>query len=162
QEPCPINANALLGNAEPTTGPAPPLYRGEDSSVQASDIEDCPFDFIGKYRIVEKLGEGGQADVFRAVHPVLRGRDVVIKLAKQRLPEAHQQQLLHEGQALARMEDAGVTRVYDVDVYENRPFLVMEHIAGRCLRDQLKEQRPSPRAAAALVAQLARTLAKVH
>jgi serine/threonine protein kinase len=117
---------------------------------------------IGRYRVVQRLGQGGQAEVFRAVHRHLPGRDVVIKWARASLPEAAQRQLLAEGTVLARLEDPGLVRVYDVDTHEGRPFVVMEYVPGRNLQQQLKQGLPAPRAAADLVAQIAHTLDQVH
>ena len=108
-----------------------------------------------------KLGQGGQAEVFRAVDSVLR-RDVVIKWSKRTLPAPFHQELLREGQTLARLEERGLVRVYDADMQDGKPFLVMEYIPGRTLSDWLREHRPKPRDAAALTAQLARTLATVR
>ncbi len=131
-------------------------------SAKDGDTAALPGWRIGKYRVVERLGRGGQAEVFRAVHPNLPGRDVVIKWANKHLSPALQQQLLEEGRALAHLEDAGLARVYDVDEHKGRPFIVMEFVRGRTLQQQLAEGRPSPRQAAALAAQLARTLERVH
>jgi predicted Ser/Thr protein kinase len=117
--------------------------------------------FIGKYRLVERLGSGGQGDVFRAIHPTL-GRDVVIKLARESLPEFARQKLLDEGKVLARLDDPGLVRVYDVDLHEGRTFVVFEYVAGRSLAERLKQERPSFREAAALVAEIAGTLARLH
>jgi hypothetical protein len=111
--------------------------------------------WIGKYQVIERLGGGGQADVFRAKHPKLPGHDVVIKWAKESLPAPIQQMLITEGGILARLEDPGLVRIYDVDVHEGRPFIVMEYVAGRTLQQQIKEGLPRPREAAALVARLA-------
>jgi serine/threonine protein kinase len=117
---------------------------------------------IGRYRIIEHLGSGGQADVFRAAHPTLPGRDVVIKWLRRSLPKPEGARLVQEGRVLASLDDPGVVRVYDVDEHAGRTFIVLEHIAGRSLQDYL-QQRPLPtRQAAALVADLARTLARVH
>jgi predicted Ser/Thr protein kinase len=117
--------------------------------------------FIGKYRVVEKLGSGGQAEVYRAVHPTL-GRDVAIKLARENLSEAARRLLISEGQVLARLEDPGVVRVYDVDLYEGRPFVAFEYVRGRSLAERLKQERLSFRESAALVAELASTLSRLH
>jgi hypothetical protein len=119
-------------------------------------------DYIGKYRVIERLGSGGQADVFRALHPLLPGRDVVIKWFRKSLSEQGQAHVLEEGRALAGLDDPGIVRIYDVDVCQCRPFMVLEHIAGCTLADQLRQGRPTPRTAAALAAELARTLARVH
>jgi serine/threonine protein kinase len=119
-------------------------------------------EWIGKYRVVERLGQGGQAEVFRALHPQLPGRDVVIKWPCQPLSQAAQQLLLAEGRILARLDDPGLVRIYDVDMHEGRPFVVMEYVAGRTLQQQIRDGLPAPRKAATLTAQLAHTLAHVH
>jgi serine/threonine-protein kinase len=119
-------------------------------------------DAIGKYQVIERLGSGGQADVFRALHPHLPGRDVVIKWFRHGLAERGQSQLLQEGQVLAHLDDAGIVRIYDVDICQGRPYMVLEHIAGLTLRDHLNQGQASSRQSAALVAELAGTLARVH
>jgi hypothetical protein len=63
---------------------------------------------------------------------------------------------------LARLDDPGVVRVYDVDVHEGRPFVVFAYVAGQSLAEHLRYKRPSFRAAAALTADLAATLERVH
>jgi serine/threonine protein kinase len=119
-------------------------------------------DSIGKYQVIEGLGRGGQADVFRAVHPHLPGRDVVIKWFHQSLTDQGQTDLFEEGRVLASLDDPGIARIYDVDVHQSRPFMVLEHIAGCTLRDLLQQRQFSAREAAGLVAELARTLSRVH
>lgn len=119
-------------------------------------------EFIGKYRVVEWLGGGGQGDIFRAVHPSLPGRDLVIKWASQALPAAHREKLVDEGQVLAKLDDPGLVRIYDVDTHAGRPFVVMEYVPGLSLHAQLKQGPHSPRRAAALAAEVAGILARVH
>jgi tRNA A-37 threonylcarbamoyl transferase component Bud32 len=136
-----------------------PLPAGGQPSGGAGNDQPAS---IGKYRVIEYLGKGGQAKVYRAVHPQLPGRDVVIKWAKERLAEPQRQQLLAEGRVLADLEDSGVARVYDVDFCADRPFVVMEYLRGRSLQQVLAQRRPSLRKAAALVAELATSLDRVH
>src|SRR5262249_51517666 len=116
---------------------------------------------IGKYRIVERLGAGGQGEVFRAIHPELRC-DVTVKWARHDLPADLQQGLLAEGRVLARLDDPGVVRVHDVGTHEGRPFAVFAYVPGRTLAERLREGRLSFREAAALTAALAHTLEKLH
>src|SRR5262249_45214568 len=59
----------------PPTGDYRPPAGGKPGPDSAADHPR----WIGKYRVVEHLGGGGQAEVFRAVHPALPGRGVVIK-----------------------------------------------------------------------------------
>jgi serine/threonine protein kinase len=71
--------------------------------------------------------------------------------------------VIGEALVLARLENPGIVRIYDADVHEGRPFLVLERIAGCSLSERLKrEGPPHPRESAALVAQLAQTLAVLH
>jgi hypothetical protein len=116
---------------------------------------------IGKYRVVARLGGGGQGEVFRAVHPDLPERDVVIKWERQ-MPALLQQRLLAEARTLARLDDRGLVRIYDVGEQEGRPFLVLEHVEGRSLLQELRQPLPSPREAARLAEQLAAILVRVH
>jgi serine/threonine protein kinase len=138
------------------------LPYGPARAHRAGADTDKAVSAIGKYRLIERLGGGGQGEVFRAVHPKLLGRDVVIKWARQSLDGPRQQQLLAEGQVLARLDDPGLVRVYDVDMCDGRPFIVFEYVAGRTLHDQMKQARPSFRQAALLICQLAATLERVH
>ena len=118
---------------------------------------------VGKYPLIALLGEGGQAVVYRAVHPEL-GRDVVIKLSRSdRLdPVPDDDRLRQEGRILTELEHPNLARVYDLDVDRGRVFLVMEYVGGRSLDRYARDARPSPAQAAALVAPIARALAVVH
>ena len=117
---------------------------------------------IGKYPILGALAEGGQGVVYRALHPTL-GKEVVIKLSKQPVEEAGaRDQLLAEGQLLARIDHPNLVRVFDLDFYEGRPFLVMELVAAVNLEQYRDRAHPSPRQAAEVVARVARALDTVH
>jgi serine/threonine protein kinase len=117
---------------------------------------------IGKYRVVQLLGRGGQATVYRAVHTEIPGRDVVIKWANADLAPDAQRSILDEGRILAELDDPGLVRVYDVDMAEGRPYVVFEYVAGRTLHDEAKGTTIEPRRAASIVADLAHTLEQAH
>src|SRR5262245_23932111 len=73
---------------------------------------------IGKYLIVGPIAAGGQALVYRAVHPELP-RDLAIKIARR--PTALEGSRLKEDAAiLCELEHAHLVRVYDLDVHEGR------------------------------------------
>jgi hypothetical protein len=119
---------------------------------------------IDKYPVVEKLGQGGQAVVYRGIHPGLRV-DVTIKvglrpLAADRVdPDA----LEREGKALAKLDHPNLVRVHDMDVdAAGRLFLVMDYVPGCNLRQHAEQNRPDPRRAATLVAAVARGAAAAH
>lgn len=152
----------LQGREEPVDPQATAAYLS-DGGIASSDSTGTSIPTqIGKYRVVQLLGRGGQATVYRAVHSDIPGRDVVIKWANADLPQATQQSILEEGRILAELEDPGLVRVYDVDVAEGRPYVVFEYIAGRTLHDEAKGTTIAPRRAASIVADLAHTLEQAH
>lgn len=147
---------------------APPIPAGSERPARQENAYPepalpPPVDplWIGKYRVVEHLGSGAQGDAFRAVHPEL-GRDVVLKWARSNLSDTQRQKLLDEGRVLARIDDPGLVRVHDVDVCQDRPFIVLEYVAGQSLTDRLTQGPFSFRDAAALVADIAAILGRLH
>jgi predicted Ser/Thr protein kinase len=132
----------------------------DDADAHACGSAELPA-FIGRYRVVERLGRGGQGDVYRAVHPVL-GCDVVLKWTRARQSEQACQKVLDEGRILAQLDDPGLVRVLDANVAEGRPFVVFEYVRGRSLADVVRQERWPPRRAAAVVAALAATLERIH
>jgi tRNA A-37 threonylcarbamoyl transferase component Bud32 len=118
---------------------------------------------IGKYLVVGVLDTGGQAEVYRVVHPTL-SKDLVLKLSKTRYARASADRdfLVAEGKLLADLEHPNLVRVFDLDFDDDRPFLVMEYVRGGSLQQQVEHHRPAPRQSARWVAQLARAVAMVH
>ena len=108
---------------------------------------------IGKYLVIEPLGEGAQGQVYRVLHPEL-GRECVLKLAQRPIeidPDG-QERLRNEGRLLAKCEHPNIVRVIDFDLNQGRPFLVMEYVHGQTLRRYAERYRPGPRRAAWFVA----------
>lgn len=118
---------------------------------------------IGRYPILDRLGGGGQAEVYLAMHPLLR-RQVVIKLSRRMLAadQVDQDRFIAEGKRLAELEHPQLARVYDLDLHEQRPFLVMQYVCGPNLRQYAQARPVAPREAAGLVARLAHALAVAH
>lgn len=153
--------DTLVGHSataeEPT--PLPLTVPGEPREKAKPAVRD----FVGKYRVIAALDEGGQATVYRAVHPTL-DKELVIKLGHRAVGErtAEADRLIAEGKLLAELDHPNLARVYDLDLDQGRPYLVMEFVRGRNLR-QYAEQHPfSPRQAALLVAKIADALAVAH
>ncbi|MCC6522978.1 MAG: protein kinase [Polyangiaceae bacterium] len=108
---------------------------------------DDPLAGHERYRTVRTLGEGGMGQVLEAEH-VLLGTRVVAKVLHERL--AGQPALIDrirlEAQALARLTHPNLVRVTDFDVTAaaGRPFLVMELLKGRSLREELAARGKLP------------------
>ena len=99
---------------------------------------------IGRFRIVDVVGEGGMSVVFVAHDPEL-DRRVAIKLVRRELSRSRDasRDLQAEAQAIARVEHPNVIRVYDVGESAEGVWIAMELVAGETLKDWI---RGAPRA----------------
>ena len=93
---------------------------------------------IGPYRILEQLGRGGMATVFKAYHASL-DRYVAIKAlhpAFMEDPNFHAR-FQREARVVAKLEHPNIVPIYDFAEYEDRPYLVMKYIEGETLKARL-------------------------
>ena len=97
---------------------------------------------IGRYRLVEEIGEGGMGVVHLALDP--RGRAVAIKVLRAHV--AHdadaRQRLMREVETLSRIRDPRVASVIDADVMGPRPYLVTRYVPGPALDEIVEEHGP--------------------
>jgi serine/threonine protein kinase/tetratricopeptide (TPR) repeat protein len=100
---------------------------------------------LGRFVILDKLGEGGMGVVYSAYDPRL-DRRVALKLWRAGSgPDAHER-LMREAQALARLSHPNVVPVHDVGVLDGQVFIVMEFVVGMSLRAWVQEaERPFER-----------------
>ena len=130
---------------------------------EADDPE--PGERIGRYAVLDRLDEGGEATVYRVLHIGL-GKPLVLKLSRHRIDPTStstaRDRLATEGRLLAGLDHPGLVRVVDLDMHQGRPFLVMEHVQGLNLSQHAARGRPAPRRAAAIAAEAARVLAYLH
>ncbi len=101
---------------------------------------------LGKYRIDERIGHGGMADVYRARHELLQ-QDVAIKVLSPELTEQAdiKSRFLNEARAAARLRNEHVAAVMDVETAEDgTPFIVLEYLEGQDLDAVLEQRGPLP------------------
>jgi eukaryotic-like serine/threonine-protein kinase len=113
----------------------------------------------GRYRLIERLGHGGTADVWRA-HDDRLGRPVAIKILDK--AKANPEYVRGEAQALAQFSHPHIASVFDCGDDDGRPFLVMELVEGRSLANVLSDHEISWPAAVACCGQVAAALAAAH
>ena len=120
-----------------------------------------------RYEIGETLGYGGMAEVHRG-RDVRLGREVAVKVLRADLARdpSFQARFRREAQAAASLNHPAIVAVYDTgeeDMYGNQPYIVMEYVEGRTLRDVLKvEGRLMPRRAMEIVADVCAALDFSH
>jgi serine/threonine protein kinase len=91
--------------------------------------------FIGRFRITRRLGEGGMGVVYAAEDDALQ-REVAIKLLRTDAG-ARSTALLREARAAARVTHPSVCTIYEVGEYEGTPYLVMELLDGQSVAARL-------------------------
>src|SRR5215212_6092288 len=92
----------------------------------------------GRYTLVEHLGSGGMASVWLARDSTLE-RDVAIKVMSDMLAgdERWLKRFEREARAAASLQHPNIVKVFDFGVEDGRPYLIMAHIAGGSLKQQL-------------------------
>ncbi len=101
---------------------------------------------LGRYHILEQLGEGGMATVFKAYDTRLE-RDVAVKVIRvdQFAPamlESVLKRFEREAKALARLTHPNIVGVIDYGEYESSPYLVMPYLPGGTLKQRLGKPMP--------------------
>jgi Tol biopolymer transport system component len=99
---------------------------------------------VGPYRVVEKIGEGGMGEVFRA-HDARLKRDAALKVLPASAVGAadRRRRFEREAQVLAALDHPFIARVYGVELDGDEPIIVMEFVDGATLADRL-ERGPLP------------------
>ena len=121
--------------------------------------------YVGRYHIVEQLGQGGMAVVYKAYDTRLE-RDVAIKFIRTgEIGPNYLEQMLkrfeREAKSLARMDHLNIVGVFDYGEYENSPYLVMQYLLGGTLKHAV--DKPMHYAdAARLLLPIARALEYAH
>lgn len=120
---------------------------------------------IGRYHILEQLGEGGMALVFKACDTRLE-REVALKVIRRgafapELLEEVLKRFEREAKSLARMSHPSIVKVHDFGEHEGAPYLVLEYLPGGTLKRLLGKPLPW-REAVRLLLPVARGLAYAH
>jgi serine/threonine protein kinase len=119
----------------------------------------------GKYEVLSKIGSGGMASVYKARH-VAFGEVLALKLVGSRLSGDTDflKRFRNEAVITRRLQHPNAVRVEDLDATEDgRPFIVMQYVDGRSLRELVRSEGPQPLARAVSVArQVCSALAAAH
>ena len=129
-----------------------------------TEVEQSPL-LGGRYRLGERIGTGGMADVRKGVD-VRLGREVAVKVLRPDLARdpSFQARFRREAQAAASLNAASIVSVYDTgEDPHGVPYIVMEFVAGRTLRDVIHDEgRLLPQRALELTADICAALEVAH
>ncbi len=99
-------------------------------------------DQIGKYEILDKIGSGGFAVVYKGYDPYIK-RSVAIKVCYSRDPETRER-FQREAEIAGLLEHRNITAVFDAGVHEQTPYLVEEYLSGEDLAHMIRRREPEP------------------
>ena len=120
---------------------------------------------IGKrYRLAEKIGTGGMADVYKA-HDEVLGRSVAVKImhAKYASDPAFASRFRQEAQAAANLQSPYIVNIYDWGQDGDTYYIIMEYVRGTDLKSVIREKGWLPSAEVANIgAQVCAALAIAH
>jgi serine/threonine-protein kinase len=118
----------------------------------------------GRYRVLKRLGTGGMAEVWCAEDEVL-GRNVALKLLGSRYAEdpEFRERFRREARAAAGLAHPNIVGIFDRAEWEGTPYIAMELVDGRTLKDLVIERGPMPvDVAVNLTEQLLKALGYAH
>ena len=124
--------------------------------------------YIGQYKILSKIGQGGMGEVYKGFHESLQ-RHVAIKLLGRdlRLDSDVTQRFLREARAVAALRHPNIVQIYDFGRYEGGYYMVMEYVEGIDLGDEIDRRHADGKIFTApeilgIVMQLAHALDYAH
>src|SRR5439155_2376464 len=144
-----VRSRGMQETTRPTTpGPSPMIGRT-----------------LGRYRLLEEVGRGGMATVFRGLDEVL-GREVAVKVLHTHLAGDHESRvrLQREAQAVAKLRHDNILEIFDYSGdAEAESFIVTEFIRGQTLTAFIGAHKITfPDVAALIVSEVAGALAHAH
>ena len=122
-----------------------------------------PGENVGPYRIIEQLGQGGMATVFKAYHPAL-DRYVAIKVLHPAFKEDPNflARFQREARIVAKLEHPHIVPVYDFSEHKGMAYLVMRYVEGETLKAHLEGEPLPPERILEILQPVAEALAYAH
>jgi serine/threonine-protein kinase len=115
-----------------------PVTLREEKTINPIRTDDV---LSGRYRLIEKIGEGGMGTVYTA-HDQELDRQVAVKLLAANLVNEPDivERFEREAKLTAKLDHPNIVPIYDVGRHENRPFLVMKLLNGDTLAGVLRQK----------------------
>jgi len=149
--------------ATPLTKDGAPIPTAAQSL--ASSLPIIPRDTIiaGKYRVADVIGQGGMGVVYKAEDIKLR-RAVALKFLADDPARDRQsvERFQREARAASALNDPHICTIFDVDEHAGRPFIALEFLEGKTLRDQMLAERLGVEQIVDLAIQVAAGLEAAH
>jgi len=140
------------------------LPRSAQPDPDARYGNSTTFQQAGRYQILERIGKGAMATVYKAYDPSI-DRTLAIKFLHQDLcvEEEQRSRFLREAKAAGGLAHPNIVTIYDVGEIEGRPYIAMELLDGMTLSEVINPSAGlAPREVAVIALQLAKALDYAH
>ncbi|MBL8678878.1 MAG: serine/threonine protein kinase [Myxococcales bacterium] len=119
-------------------------------------------DSLGRYIILDLLGEGAMGSVYRAYDSELDRRVALKLLRAHTITDEREARLLREARALAQLAHENIVTVFDAGRLEDRAFVALELVEGETLRAWIERENPRWKPVLERFTRAARGLAAAH
>lgn len=118
---------------------------------------------VGSYRVIEQLGQGGMATVFKAYHAAL-DRYVALKVLHPAFMQdpSFLARFEREAKVVAKLDHPNIVPIYDYSEHEGHPYLVMKYIEGETLKARLAERPLSQEEGLRIISAVGAALSYAH
>lgn len=121
---------------------------------------------LGRYVIIEPIGQGGMGTVYRAFDPELN-RGIALKILSVKQVDSQaaaraKNRLIREAQALAQLSHPNVVAVHDVGTLDDDVFIAMELVRGKTLKEWMEDEKQSVKDTVAVLTDAGQGLSAAH
>src|ERR1700704_3064806 len=118
---------------------------------------------LGNYKILEKLGAGGQGTVYKAVDSKL-GRTVVVKVLPPELTakEANLKRFEREARLASSLDHPNICTIFDLNEIDGVHYIAMQYVEGRNVRELVSGRPLELQSALSIAIQVTEALATAH
>lgn len=118
---------------------------------------------LGQYHVVEQIGKGGMATVFRATQASMK-RDVAIKVLPRTLTheDTFLERFYREVEIIASLQHPHILPVYDFGEFDGLPYIVMAYMSGGTLGDLITDGAMEPSLVRRITREMADALDYAH
>jgi Serine/threonine protein kinase len=140
-------------------------YLNERFEKLLEQVDTTAIEQVANFEIGERIGRGGFGEVYRFHHRLLN-MDFAVKLFAPvygGVESGHMDRFFREARILFALNHPNIIRVFDVGLYQDRPFIRMELFEGETLNDVLKSKgRVKPDAARPIIERIVHGLSHAH
>lgn len=121
--------------------------------------------YIGKFRLLERIGSGGMGTIYKAVDTIEKSGVVALKVLRDELfkDENHRKRFIREAAIIDQLDHPNIVKVIERGQHQEKLFIVMEYLQGKTLAAKIaEEEKMDLMEILDIISQIARALKKIH